>query len=227
MKKLPGLVVAAGFPAAAVTDSNNLFGALEYSEGAAKAGLQPIIGCELAVQSTEPEPGKRPPPPASLVLLAQDRQGYENLMWLTSSAFLDGDPSQLTHVPLDRFRDRTAGLICMTGGADGPLGRLIAAGKDARGLAERLSGLFPDRLYIEIQRHGTDKALRTPAEDATEPGLVGLAYDLDLPLVATNTVYYASPDIADAHDAFLCIGQGGYVNDPKRARLTQEHYLKS
>ena len=227
MKKLPGLVAAAGFPAAAVTDTNNLFGALEFSEGAAKAGLQPIIGCELAVQTAEPQPGKRPLPPAHLVLLAQDRTGYENLMWLSSTAFLDGDPTQLTHMPLDRFEGRTDGLICLTGGADGPLGRLIGAGKDASALAGRLGALFPDRLYVEIQRHGTDGIPRTGTEDATEPGLVRLAYDLDLPLVATNTVYYASPNIADAHDAFMCIGQGGYVNDPKRARLTPEHYLKT
>ena len=188
MKKLPGLVAGAGFPAVAVTDTNNLFGALEFSEGAVKAGLQPIIGCELHVETEQPEPGKRPPPPATLVLLAQNRQGYENLMELSSSAYIDSDPGTLTHVPLKRFERLAGGLICLTGGADGPLGRLISAGKDPRALAERLSGLFPDRLYIELQRHGTDGALRTPAEDATEPGLVGLAHDLDLPLVATNTV---------------------------------------
>ena len=227
MKKLPGLVVAAGFPAAAVTDTNNLFGALEYAEGAARAGLQPIIGCELAVQCAEPEPGKRAGPPSVLVLLAQDRRGYENLMWLTSTLFLDGDPALLPQVTLDRIEGRTDGLICLTGGADGPLGRLIAAGKDATPLCRRLAKLFADRLYIEIQRHGTDGAVRTAAEQATEPGLVGLAYELDLPLVATNTTYYAGADIADAHDAFLCIGQGGYVNDPNRARLTPEHYLKT
>ncbi|MEL7469441.1 MAG: DNA polymerase III subunit alpha [Pseudomonadota bacterium] len=227
MKKLPGLVADAGFPAVAVTDTNNLFGALEFAEGAAKAGLQPIIGTELSVIDAEPEPGARQPDAAKLVLLAQDRAGYENLMALSSAAFMEVDASALPHVTLDAVERHAEGVICLTGGADGPLGRLIAAGKDAAPLARRLMAAFPDRLYVEIQRHGTGGALRTEAEDATEPGLVTLAYDLDLPLVATNSVYYAAADIAEAHDAFLCIGQGRYVNDPKRERLTPEHHLKS
>ncbi|MEM9139313.1 MAG: DNA polymerase III subunit alpha, partial [Pseudomonadota bacterium] len=153
--------------------------------------------------------------------------GYMNLMALSSAAFLDTDANDLPHVPLDALRARAEGVICLTGGSDGPLGRLIAAGRDSSALARDLAGMFPGRLYLEIQRHGTDGRLRTAAEEATEPGLVTLAYDLDLPLVATNTVYYATPEIAEAHDAFLCIGQGSYVNDAKRARLTPEHYLKS
>ncbi|MEM7744188.1 MAG: DNA polymerase III subunit alpha [Pseudomonadota bacterium] len=226
-KGLVELVAGAGYPAAAVTDTNNLYGALEFAEGAAKAGLQPIIGCELDVGYLDAEPGGKPPAPAPIVLQAQNRQGYENLMWLSSAAFLDADPSLPIHVPLERLERRSAGLICLTGGASGPLGRQIAAGRDAAPLAARLKELFEDRLYVEIQRHGTDGRLRTDAEDATEPGLVRLAYDLELPLVATNTVYYATPEMADAHDAFLCIGQGTYVNDARRARLTPEHYLKS
>ena len=227
MKKLPGLAAGAGFPAIAVTDTNNLFGALEFSEGAVKAGLQPIIGVELAVQTVMPQPGARPPAPASLVLYAQNRTGYMNLMALSSAAYLATDSGSVSHVDLQTLATHSDGVICLTGGADGPLGRLISAEKDANALARQLAQIFPGRLYVEIQRHGTGGALRTPVEDATEPGLVALAYDLDLPLVATNTVFYASPEIAEAHDAFLCIGQGQYVNDPRRERLTPEHYLKS
>jgi len=226
-KGLADLVADAGFPAVAMTDTNNLFGALEFAESAAKAGLQPIIGCELAIGHIEADPGARPPEPAPLVLLAQDRQGYENLMRLSSAAYLEGDPSRPTQVPLHGLEGSTEGLICLTGGAGGPLGRLIEAGRDAGPLAARLKALFPNRLYIEIQRHGTGGKLRTNAEEATEPGLVELAHDRDLPLVATNTVYYPTPRMAEAHDAFLCIGQGAYVNDAKRTRLPPEHYLKS
>lgn len=227
MKKLPDLVANAGFPAVAVTDTNNLFGALEFSEGAARAGVQPIIGMELALCTQDPAPGQRPPPPAAIVLYAQNGQGYQNLMALTSAAFLETDAARTPQVGLDKLAAHAGGVICLTGGARGPLGRLIAAGRDAAPLARRLAALFPDRLYVEIQRHGTAGRLRTADEEATEPGLVALAYDLALPLVATNTVLYASPDMAEAHDAFLCIGQGLYVNDPKRDRLTPEHYLKS
>ena len=227
MKKLPGLVAGAGFPAVAVTDTNNLFGALEFSESAVKEGLQPIIGMELALRTQDPVPGQRPAPPATVVLLAQNRRGYENLMSLTSAAFLEADAATNTQLDLAELAAHAEGLICLTGGADGPLGRLIGAGKNAADLAGRLGAMFPDRLYIEIQRHGTAGRLRTAQEEATEPKLVALAYDLGLPLVATNTVYYATPDMAEAHDAFLCIGQGLYVNDPKRQRQTPEHYLKS
>ncbi|MEM7684968.1 MAG: PHP domain-containing protein, partial [Pseudomonadota bacterium] len=163
MKKLPGLVADAGFPAVAVTDTNNLFGALEFAEGAAKAGLQPIIGTELSVIDADPEPGARQPDAAKLVLLAQDRAGYENLMALSSAAFMEVDASALPHVTLDAVERYAEGVICLTGGADGPLGRLIAAGKDASPLARRLMAAFPDRLYVEIQRHGTGGALRTEA----------------------------------------------------------------
>ena len=227
MKKLPGLVAGAGFPAVAVTDTNNLFGALEFAEGAVKAGLQPIIGLQLAVAYLPAEPGARPPAPAPLALYAQDRRGYENLMALSSVAFLETDATSVPQVGLEVLERHSGGVICLTGGADGPLGRLVAAGKDAGPLARRLAAAFTGRLYVEIQRHGTAGRLRTEAEEATEPDMVGLAYDLDLPLVATNQVFYAGPEIADAHDAFLCIGQGRYVNEANRERLTPEHYLKS
>ena len=227
MKKLPGLVADAGFPAVAITDTNNLFGALEFSEGAAKLGLQPIIGLRIALSYLQAEPGGRPPDPAAMLIYAQNRTGYENLMALSSAAFLETDMSTLPQVSIEMLCRHSDGVICLTGGADGPVGRLIRSGKDSRALVEQLASAFHERLYVEVQRHGTGGELRTEEEAATEPQFVSLAYDLDLPLVATNTVYYSEAGIADAHDAFLCVGQGNYVNDPRRDRLTPEHYLKS
>ncbi len=226
MKALPGLVAGAGFPAVAVTDTNNLFGALEFSEGAAKVGVQPIAGLQLALAHLPVEPGKRPPEPAPIALYAQDEAGYRNLMALSTAAHMETDLSRTPQVGIDRLAEHAGGLICLTGGPRGPLGQLVAAGRAAEPLARRLSELFPDRLYVEIQRHGTEGRLRTDAEDATEPELVGLAYDLDLPLVATCEVFYATPDMHDAHDAFRCIGQGAYLNQASRDRLTPEHWLK-
>ena len=172
MKKLPGLVADAGFPAVAITDTNNLFGALEFAEGAAKIGLQPIIGLELAVSYLKTEPGGRPPEPAAMVLYAQNRKGYENLMTLSSAAFLETDASALPQVPLEALCSHSEGVICLTGGADGPAGRLIRSGKDCRALIRRLADAFDGRLYVEIQRHGTGGELRTEAEAATEPTFV-------------------------------------------------------
>ena len=154
VKKLPGMVADAGMPAVAVTDSNNMFCALEFSETAAKSGVQPIIGCQIDVAHDPVRPGERAVPPAALVLLAQDRQGYENLMTLNSALYLRGDGS-VPHVTLDELAAHGAGLICLSGGPDGPLGRLLQTGNTAKAeaLLTRLCAIYPDRLYIELQRH--------------------------------------------------------------------------
>ncbi|HSF96141.1 MAG TPA: DNA polymerase III subunit alpha [Thermohalobaculum sp.] len=229
VKKLPGLCVDLGFPALAVTDTNNLFGGLEFSESAARAGVQPIMGLQLAVAHAETAPGEKPVDPAPVALYAQDEAGWRNLMALSSAAFLETDTTQLPHVSLDKLAAHADGVICLTGGAAGPLGRLIQANRQAqaRALAGRLSEAFPGRLYVELQRHGSNGALRTAPEEVTEPGLVEIAHDLDLPLVATNEVYFEAPEMFQAHDAFLCIGEGRYVNESNRRQLTPERYLKT
>ncbi|MFQ5564822.1 MAG: DNA polymerase III subunit alpha [Paracoccaceae bacterium] len=229
MAALPGLCRALGFPALAVTDSNALFGALEFSECCARAGVQPIMGLQLAVAYAGNSPGERPAEPAPIALYAQNETGWRNLMALSSAAFLDTDTSQLPHVTLDALAARTQGVICLTGGAGGPLGKLLLANRRpaAEALARRLADMFLNRLYVEIQRHGSGGPLRTAPEEASEPGLVEIAYALDLPLVATNDVYFETPEMFPAHDAFLCIGESRYVNESDRRQLTPEHYLKS
>ena len=102
VKKLPDMVAGMGMPAVAVTDTNNMFCALEFSEGAAKAGVQPIIGCQVDVTFLEVETGKRPEAPAPIVLLAQNEQGYENLMRLNSCAYLDAE-GQLPQVTVEEL----------------------------------------------------------------------------------------------------------------------------
>jgi DNA polymerase-3 subunit alpha len=229
VKHLPGLCQKLGFPALAVTDTNNLFGALEFSENCAKAGIQPIMGLQLAVAYADSAPGEKPAEPAPVALYAQNETGWLNLMALSSSAFLDTDTTHLPHVALDALAARSDGLICLTGGANGPIGKLLQANRRpaAEGLARRLAGMFPNRLYVEIQRHGSGGPLRTAPEEASEPGLIEIAYTHDLPLVATNDVYFEAPEMFQAHDAFICIGEGRYVNESDRRQLTPEHYLKT
>ena len=206
IKQLPALCEAKGMPAVAVADSGNLFGALEFAETAAKAGLQPIIACAVPVAYAPPaNPGERAPDPAPLGLYAQNERGYLNLLKLVSKSFLEsGDLSP--RVTLDDLAAHADGLICLTGGAGGPLGRLLRAGQKAKAdaLAERLSDAFPDRLYVEIQRHGIEGRKRTEAEEATEPGLVSIAYERALPLVATNEVFFEKPEMFEPHDALMC-----------------------
>jgi DNA polymerase III subunit alpha len=230
LKKLPGMCAQAKMPAVAVTDTNNLFGALEFSETAAKAGVQPIIGCQFDLSySVAARPGEKTPAPKPIVLLAQDEAGYLNLMKLNSCAFLDAGDA-LPHVTLDQLASYSGGLICLSGGALGPLGQLVQDGQSdkARALVERLAEIYPDRFYIELQRHPEGDHPRTPVEELTEVPMVALAYDLELPLVATNDVYFPKRDMYEAHDALICIADGAYVDQQSdRRRLTPEHYFKS
>jgi DNA polymerase-3 subunit alpha len=228
VKKLPELAASARMPAVAVTDTNNMFCALEFSEGAVKAGVQPIVGCQVDFRYLKTEPGKRPEEPAGLVLLAQNEAGYMNLMKLNSALYVDKG-GQLPQVTLDDLKAHGAGLICLSGGPDGPLGRLLVQGQrpKAEALVRDLAAIFDDRLYIELQRHPVDGGL-PPAEKASERGHLEMAYAMDLPIVATNDAYFPKADFYEAHDALICIAEGAYVDQQEpRRRLTPQHYFKS
>ena len=229
VKSLVKLAVAAEMPAIAVTDTNNMFAALEFSVTAQGAGVQPIVGCQISLAHDPAQPGERPRLPAPIVLLAQSDAGYMNLMKLNSCLYLRGD-GQLPHVTVDDLERHAGGLICLTGGPDGPLGRFLQAGQmpKARALAMRLAAAFPDRLYVELQRHPGEAGRLPPAEAGSERGHIELAYDMGLPLVATNDVYFPKADMYEAHDALICIAEGAYVDQQQpRRRLTPQHYFKS
>ncbi|MFZ1471142.1 MAG: DNA polymerase III subunit alpha [Paracoccaceae bacterium] len=229
VKKLVGLAAKAQMPAIAVTDSNNMFCALEFSVLAKEAGVQPIVGCQISLAHDPASPGERPRLPAPVVLLAQSETGYMNLMKLNSCLYLRGDGT-LPHVTVDELIADAEGLICLSGGPDGPLGRFLCAGQNpkARALADRLAAGFPGRFYIELQRHPGEGGRLTEAEAGSERGLVEMAYDMGLPLVATNDVYFPEAKMYQAHDALICIAEGAYVdqNEPRR-KLTPQHYFKS
>ncbi|MDQ2092389.1 DNA polymerase III subunit alpha [Marimonas arenosa] len=229
LKKLAGLCEKLGMPAVAVTDTNNMFAALEFSVTASGAGVQPIIGCQVDVEYVAAAPGERTKPPAPVVLLAQSEAGYENLMKLNSCLYLRGDGT-LPHVTLEELERHAEGVICLSGGADGPVGRLLQAGQrpTAEALMQRLHRLYGDRLYVELQRHPRDDGSVPEAERLTERGFVEMAYDMGLPLVATNDVYFPGEEMYEAHDALICIADGAYVDQQEpRRRLTPQHYFKS
>ncbi|SFP88671.1 DNA polymerase III subunit alpha [Tranquillimonas alkanivorans] len=229
LKKLPGMAAAAGMPAVAVTDTNNLFSALEFSVAASGAGIQPIVGCQVDVAYDPPAPGEKPRAPAPVVLLAQDETGYGNLMKLNSALYLDKH-GELPQVTVEELAAHAEGLICLSGGPDGPVGRLLQAGQrpKAEALMTRLAAIYPNRLYVELQRHPGEGGALPPNEQATERGHVEMAYAMDLPLVATNDVYFPKADMYEAHDALICIAEGAYVDQQApRRRLTPQHYFKS
>ena len=229
-KNLPDMCRAGGMPAVALSDSNNMFGALEFSEISAKAGIQPIIACQfdLAYEAAT-RPGEKTPAPRAIVLLAQNEAGWKNLLKLNSALYLECG-NAAPHITMAHLKAHSDGLICLTGGALGPLGQLLQENHTAKArlLTEHLKTLFPNRLYIEIQRHPGDDSRRTEVEAQTEPGLVELAYGLDIPLVATNDVYFPKREMYEAHDALICIADGAYVDQQEpRRQLTPEHYFKS
>jgi DNA polymerase III subunit alpha len=232
VKKLVKLCAEAEMPAVAVTDSNNLFAALEFSVTAEGAGIQPIVGCQVSIAHDPANPGERPRAPAPLVLLAQDEAGYMNLLKLSSRLFVDGAMahSGQPQVTLGELEALTGGLICLTGGSDGPVGRFLQTGQTAkaRALMERLAVAFPNRLYVELQRHPGEGGKLPQAEALTERGFIEMAYDMGLPLVATNDVYFPKSSMFEAHDALICIAERAYVDQQQpRRRLTPQHYFKS
>jgi DNA polymerase-3 subunit alpha len=213
-------------PAVAVTDRNNLFGALEFAQYASKAGVQPIVGCDLGIRREE-EGGiataSKVPAIDWLTLLVQSEQGYKNLMRLVSRAHLEFKIGSVSALHLSDLEGSVEGLIAITGSNGSAIGRLLAAGQipAASHVLDRLQGLFPCRLYLELQRHGDD------TERRIEDPLLDLAYERDLPIVATNDVHFPKASMYEAHDVLLCIEQGAHIEDPNRRRLTPEHYFKS
>ena len=230
VKKLPSAVIKEQMPAVALTDTNNMFGALEFSEIASIEGVQPIVGCQMNLAyMTADNPRDRNPLPLPIVLLAQSEIGYLNLMKLSSCLFLESgdEPAHITTTQLQKYND---GLICLTGGALGPVGQLLQDGHidKAKILLKHLSEIFLNRTYVEIQRHGSDGEKYTLEEQKTEKYFLEMAYSMELPLVATNDVYFPNREMYAAHDALLCISEGSYVDQQDgRRRLTPEHYFKS
>src|SRR5690606_27038659 len=139
--------------------------------------------------------------PDPLVFLCQNEAGYANLLKLVSKAYLDGEAGEPPQVSLADLTTYGDGLLCLTGGAAGPIGRLLAEGQSDKADAclQSLVKAFPGRLYVELQGHGME------VEERIEGALADLAYAHDLPLVATNDPFFAVRDMCEAHDARMCI----------------------
>jgi DNA polymerase-3 subunit alpha len=224
--KLAELAKADRQPALALTDTDNMFGALEFSDKMAGAGIQPIVGLELGVDFGDIDPNARNVQAASasrIVLLAARERGYRSLMALNSRAFLETPVHQSPHIKFDWLEGEAEDLIALTGGPDGPISRAFADDHTAIAAVrcERLAALFGDRLYVELQRHGMEKERRV------EGALIDLAYEKGLPLVATNEPYFAGNDDYEAHDALLCIAGGKLIAETDREQLTTDHRFKT
>ncbi len=227
---IPKLVTQAQknqFRSLALTDSGNLFGAMEFSLACAGAGIQPILGCQVTLHPESfQEKGSRKASPQetslSLLLYAQHEGGYRNLIKLISRASVGQETVTSGSITLSSLKELSEGLICLSGGMHGPINQALMKGDgaEAKKRAQLFQNLFPNRFYLELSRYGG-------AEQQVEPQILELADALHLPLVATNEAFFLSPDLHEAHDALLCIAGGVYVNTPNRRRVTTQHYLKT
>ncbi|MBP7709797.1 MAG: DNA polymerase III subunit alpha [Rickettsiales bacterium] len=229
--KIPELVeraVAYKLPALGIMDSQNLFAALEFSSACKKSGIQPILGCEMLINFDD---GTRKNMSnadvenalALLPLIAFNQQGYENLMYLVSHSFLNRQSGISPHVSFDLLKEKSAGLIALSGGVEGPIGKLLSEDQDQKvlELISEFSKIFPQNFYIEITRH------QTKLEEKLEAKFIELALKHSLPLVATNNVYFLTPEMHEAQDILTCVGEGRFFFDADRKKNSPEQYFKN
>ena len=211
----------------ALTEHGNMFSVVPYYKDAKKAGIKPIIGCEIYVatgsrfeKKTTAEGGWGN---NHLILLAQNYTGYKNLMKLVTAGYLEGFYYR-PRVDVDLLRQYSEGLICMSACLKGEVPEKMLRGdyEGAKEAALRFAEIFPDRYYLEIQNHGI------PEEEANIKNMKKLAADLNLPLVCTNDAHYAKQSHWEAHDILICLGTGKERSDPNRLRYaTPEFYFKT
>jgi len=213
-------------PALALTDHGGMYGAIEFYETAKNQGIKPIIGCEIyvATRSRFDKSSKKEDSANHLLLLAQNNQGYRNLMKLVSLAYFEGFyyKPRVDKELLKKYHD---GLIALTACLTGEIPKLLKNGKkeEAKKAAEELSGIFgADNFFLELQEQGLED------QGAVNQGMIELSKELSLPLVATNDIHYTTQEDHTAHDALLCIQTGSVIGDAKRLQFgSDQFYFKS
>ena len=196
-------------------DSFNLCGALEFSEEISKAGTQPIIGSQINF-NFDGLIGKIP-------IFAKTEKGFRNLTKLSSKSFLEAEASEPPHCHIDDLIKNNDDLIVTSGGLDSLFYKLIKKNnpKQVDLLASKIKSIFGNRFYLEIQRHNDND------QKSIENNLLDLSKTKKIPIIASQEVFYIEQDMFEAHDALLCIGQKTYVNDEKRKKYSDQHYIKS
>ena len=201
--------------AVGLADTNNLCGALEFAEKISKVGTQPIIGTQINILSDNII-GK-------VTLYATTDKGYKNLTKLSSLSYLKRKSTFEPSCNIDDLTQNNEDLILLTGSYNNLFGKLFYANKEKNInlLIKKLKKIFRDRIYIEIQRHDESQELNY------ENFLLNLSIENDLPLIASQEVFYLAPSMAEAHDALLCIGEKKFIDDPNRFRYSKQHYFKT
>ena len=225
IKELIKLATKNRIPAVGITDNHNMFGALEFSEMCMKAGIQPIVGCEL-ITDFSPILGfdlkNKEEHFYKIVLFAKTDEGFLNLISLLSQSYLKREDNITPHLKLEDIKQKSSGIIALSGGSNGPLIQsILKKTKKEQELLNFFLENFKDDFYLELQRHGWQ------SEIDTEQEIIKLAYDKNIPLVATNDCYFLDKKMYEAQDALSCIGESRYVSETDRPKLTPEHYFKT
>jgi len=216
-----------GIAAIAVTDSANMFGSKAFSKYAGSEGIKPILGCQFNLRNPDADNPLKSKgkviEPDKIILLVMNATGYDNIMKLMKLAYLDGPNMEKPQINLCDFADYNEGLIALTGGVDGAIGRLLLSHQkeEAEKVLLELKKYFGNRLYMEISRIGLE------SEKSTEDDFIDLAYKHDIPLVATNEAFFFDSDMYEAHDILMCIAAGEYVANENRPKKSPNNRLKS
>ena len=199
----------------AICDTSNLCGALEFAEKISKVGTQPIIGTQINFKYDDII--------GLLPLFALNEEGYKRIIKLSSNSFLENDALSEPHVDFNELLEDNEGVAIFSGTIFGFFGELFNKGKfsEIHDLYKKLNSNFGDRFYIEIQRHNDQNEL------GFEKFNLKKSLELEIPIIATNEVFYLDKDMHEAHDALICIGNKTYVNDKSRIRLSNQHYFKN
>ena len=225
VKSLPALCAQNNMFACALTDCNLMSGCAEFSDVMPKNKIQPIIGVEITLNQHNADPKiLRSNSLSRIVLLAQNHDGYLNLCELSRIMYMRGENHHLgPYITFDELETHNDGLICLSGAHGGPIGVALLNGQDAQAtiFAKQFQDIFGNRFYIEIQRHGIEDEIKT------EPGFLRIARELNIPIVATNDVMFATVSDYEAADALGCVLGQTKVIDPDRHRNSSEQYFKS
>ncbi len=198
-----------------ISDTSNLCGALEFAEKISKSGTQPIIGTQINFKLNDTT--------GLLPLFALNEIGYKNIIELSSNSYLDNDELSDPHVNFDELLKNSGGVSVFSGTVLGLFGKLFDKGKftEINEIYTKIKEVFGDRFYLEVQRH------KDTNEKVFEKFNLKQSVELEIPIIATNEVFYLSKDMYEAHDALMCIGNKTYINEKSRLKLSDQHYLKT
>ena len=196
-------------------DTSNLCGALEFAEKISKVGTQPIIGTQINFKYGNTI--------GLLPLFSLNEEGYKRIIKLSSLSYLENDELSDPHIDFEELLEDNEGVALFSGTVFGLFGKLFEKGKfsEIHDIYKKIKSKYNDRFYIEIQRHNDQNEL------GFEKFNLKKSLELEIPIIATNEVFYINQDMHEAHDALICIGNKTYVNEKNRIRLSNQHYFKT